>query len=490
MRAAKLLLSLVLLGATAQAAQRNVLFIAVDDLRPELGAYGRDYIASPHIDQLAASGLLFERHYVQAPTCGASRYALLTGTYSTPPFSGNGALLRRAAKLTEAPDALPPTLPAWLRQHGYQTIAIGKISHYPGGLAGENWEDPSRPETPFSWDRKLMPTGPWQHPRGAMHGLANGEIRNNAAQMDVFQSVDGPDTLYPDGWITEAALETLDALASGERPFFLAVGIIRPHLPFGAPARYMEPYADIVLPPIPHPERPEGVTSWHGSSEFMRYHRWGKDPREDTVFADQVRRHYAAAVSYADAQVGRIIDHLKERGLYESTTIILWGDHGYHLGEHSIWGKHSLFEESLHSPLIIRAPHALPTGARTDAIAETIDLFPTVCELLGLPSPDFVDGQSLLEKIRSARADAAIGAVSYHGSMTTLRTDSHRLVVHESGDVELYDHRSPEAETRNRAGNEPERALAMVQQLQKRIPHRVPDELIQRIRSKLVATAE
>ncbi len=135
MRHAKLLLSLVLLGATAQAAQRNVLFIAVDDLRPELGAYGRDYITSPHIDQLAESGLLFERHYVQAPTCGASRYALLTGTYSTPPFSGNGALLRRAAKLTEAPDALPPTLPAWLRQHGYQTIAAGKGNKTPKNRA-------------------------------------------------------------------------------------------------------------------------------------------------------------------------------------------------------------------------------------------------------------------------------------------------------------------------------------------------------------------
>ncbi len=452
-------------GATG-AERPNVLLICVDDLRPELACFGADWIASPHIDALAARGRTFHRHYVQAPTCGASRYALLTGLYGPP---GNDALFKRASRLHRDPAAVPPSLPAWFRTHGYAAVSVGKVSHHPGGRGGSDWDDPNRPEMPDSWDRHLMPVGPWRHPRGAMHGLAHGEIRTNAGKMAVFQSEPGPDDIYPDGLITDETLRQMDQLnAARERngqPFFLAVGLIRPHLPFGAPAEYMTPYEGVAPPPIPHPDKPTGKTTWHGSGEFMKYDRFGKNPNHDATFADAVRKHYAACVSYADAQVGRILAGLDASGQREHTIVVLWGDHGWHLGEHAIWGKHALFEESLRSPLIVSHAGLPRPGEPTRAVVETVDLFPTLCDLTGLPTPTFVRGESLRplledpvenpveDPVENPNAPAAADgvAVSYTAKAETIRTDAHRLIAHRDGFLELYDHRTPDAETRNLA---------------------------------------
>lgn len=449
----------------ASAAPKNFLFICIDDLRPELKCYGVDYISSSNIDALAERGRAFSRHYVQAPTCGASRYALLTGRYGP---ANNDALFLRSKGLDAAASAKAPTLPAWLRSHGYETVSVGKVSHHPGGRGGNDWDEDSKPETPFSWDKHLMPSGPWQHPRGAMHGLANGEIRPNGGKMDVFQSFEGPDTVYPDGLITDTALGEMDRLAKGEKPFFLAVGIIRPHLPFGAPAKYMEPYLSAKLPPIPHSEKPQGKTTWHGSSEFMQYNRFGKDPRKDPEFADEVRRHYAACVSYADAQVGRLMERMESLGLGEETAVILWGDHGWHLGEHSVWGKHTLFEESLRSPLIICDPIVNNRGSGTDSIVETIDIFPTVCDLAKLEKPDSLQGTTLLSHLAASGAPSK-DAISYSPKASTIRTPTHRLIAHKDGFVELYDHSGAEGETKNIADSEPELVAKLKAELAERL---------------------
>ena len=225
-------LAVLLLFADASLAKPNVLLICVDDLRPELNCFGKNYIKSPHIDSLAAKGRAFHRHYVQAPTCGASRYTLLTGRYGP---GSNGALFSRSKKIDH------PSFPAWFRKRGYTTVSVGKVSHHPGGMGGKDWNDPAQLEMPNSWDRHLLPAGKWQHPRGWMHGLANGEIRGNAKEMDVFQAFDGPDTAYPDGISINEALNQLEILGKNADtdPFFLAVGILRPHLPFGAPAKYL-----------------------------------------------------------------------------------------------------------------------------------------------------------------------------------------------------------------------------------------------------------
>jgi iduronate 2-sulfatase len=303
-----------------------------------------------------------------------------------------------------------------------------------------------------------------------MHGLARGEIRVKAGDMDVFQSVEGPDSIYPDGLITDEALRQLEQLAAqgSESPFFLAVGIIRPHLPFGAPARYLKPYRAATLPPTPHPEKPSGRTTWHGSGEFMKYNRWDRNPNSDPEFALEVRKHYAACVSYADAQVGKILQRLASLGAREKTIVVLWGDHGWHLGEHAIWGKHALFEESLRSPLIIAYPGIPQPGRKTESMVETLDVFPTLCDLAGLPKPDFVQGVSL-QPILESPAAPGHPAISY-GRGRTLRTDTHRLIVHGDGYVELYDHTSPEKETRNVAEACPEKVQQLLVQLKERLP--------------------
>ncbi len=461
-----LLLVLGLVSAPAQE-KPNVLLICIDDLRPELGCFGVDYIQSPNIDALAAKGRAFHRHYVQAPTCGASRYTLLTGRYGP---ASNAALFQRAERLKKSPEDVSASMPAWFRNHGYTTVSVGKVSHHPGGRGGKNWDDDLSPEMPNSWDRHLLPAGPWQHPRGWMHGLAHGEIRGDAKKMAVFQAEEGPDTIYPDGPNTDEAIRQLTELANDEagKPFFLAFGIVRPHLPFGAPAKYLEPYRDVTLPEIPHPAKPEGKTTWHGSGEFMKYNRWGRNPNTDSEFATEVRRHYAACVTYADAQVGRIVKQLETLGKRDNTIIVVWGDHGWHLGEHAIWGKHALFEESLRSPLVITAPGMAKPGEATTAVVETLDIFPTLAELAGLPKPDVLDGVSLVPILKSPGVEGH-PALAYKNNAQTIRTDTHRLIAHKSGDLELYDHRNPDAETRNVAKEHPEVADALLTQLRARL---------------------
>lgn len=457
----KLLFLFAIVGLTSLASaedrQPNVLLICVDDLRPELKSFGVDYIHSPNIDRLAASGRAFHRHYVQAPTCGASRYAMLTGQYGP---TGNQALFDRAGRIAKEPKAVPPSMPEWFRRNGYTTVSVGKVSHHPGGWGGEDWDDQTNIEMPGAWDRQLMPCGAWKNPRGAMHGLANGEVRAGRSytenKMEALQSAPGPDTNYNDGLIADEGTEQLAALAAEDKPFFLTIGLIKPHLPFGSPKKYMAPYENAELPPVPHPMKPDRKTTWHKSGEFFgQYNHHGKDPREDASYADEVRRHYAACVTYADKHVGDILQTLEESGQAQNTIIVLWGDHGWHLGEHGIWGKHCLFEEALRSPLIIQVPEMKNPGEKSDAVIETVDVFPTLCELTGLPQPTHSDGTSLRPQLDDPTFPGH-DAYSYHGKAKTIRTRTHRMILHQGGFVELYDHRSPEKETQNVADQNPE----------------------------------
>lgn len=431
----------------------NVLLICVDDLRPELKSFGATYISSPNIDDFAEKGIKFQRHFVNSPSCGPSRYSLLTGQYGP---AGNNALFRRANKIKESTQNVDASMPEWFKTNGYTTVSVGKVSHHPGGRGGKNWNDSTKNEMPNAWDKHLMPVGEWKHPRGAMHGLAHGQIREKSGGMDVFETVEGDDNSYPDGAITDEAVKQLGALASNEeKPFFLAVGIIKPHLPFGAPKNYYDRYDGVELPEIKHPQKPKGRTTWHGSGEFMKYNRWDKNPNSDTDFANEVRRHYAACVSYADAQVGKILTELKRTRADKNTIVVLWGDHGWHLGEHAIWGKHSLFEESLHAPLIIHYPGMNNEGENTDAIVETVDIFPTLCDLAEIEIPEYAHGTSLKEILVDPNA-AGHYAISYKNNASTIRTSTHRMILHQDGFVELYNHTTTEKETKNITEEYPE----------------------------------
>ena len=459
-------LAYLYLGLSSLCAERpNILLICVDDLRPELKSFGVDYIRSPNIDRLAKSGRAFHNHYVNAPTCGASRYTLLTGKYGP---SSNYALFDRAKQLTQSQHTISLSMPAWFRSHGYTTVAVGKVSHHPGGLAGKYWNDPTKLEMPDAWDANLQPLGDWQHPRGIMHALSAGKIRVKANEHPVYEAFDGDDHSYPDGWITETALNQLELLDASDQPFFLAVGFIRPHLPFGAPKKYHDLYAELELPPIPHAEKPQHQSTWHASGEFMKYERWSRNPNTDSAFADEVRRHYAACVSYVDAQVGKLMERLEQSTLGENTIVILWGDHGWHLGEHSVWGKHTLFEESLRSPLIIRYSRIPSPGQASTAIVETTDIFPTLCEIAQLPSPDFVNGTTLTPQLINPSHKGHV-AISYHDKRTSIRTECYRLVLHPDGYAELYDHSSSRGEINNIAEDHPQLVNQMKLELKTRL---------------------
>lgn len=431
----------------------NILLICVDDLRPELKSFGADYIISPNIDNLAKEGISFNNHFVNAPSCGPSRYTLLTGHFGP---ASNEALFQRAEKLKLGIKAIDPTMPEWFRTHGYTTISVGKVSHHPGGFGGEDWNDSTVVEMPNAWDKQILPVAEWKHPRGMMHGLAHGIIRIKPNDsLDVFESTEGEDDIYPDGVITNAALQQLKLLSENKgKPFFLAFGILKPHLPFGAPKSYFDKYKGIQLPVIEHPEKPEGRTTWHNSGEFRQYNLWGNDPNKDKDFAQEIRRHYAACVTYADAQVGKILAELKRTGADKNTIVVLWGDHGWHLGEHAIWGKHSLFEESLHSPLIIHYPKMKNKGSKTNAIVETLDIFPTLCNLSGVEMPKFTEGVSLKNILENPETKGHF-AISYTQNAKTIRTEKYRLTLHNDGFVELYDHNKPEKENKNIAKENP-----------------------------------
>ena len=452
--------------STKSTAGMNVLFIAVDDLRPELGSYG-GLALTPNLDRLAAGGVRFDRQFVQVPTCGASRFAMLTGQYPrTTDHLSNEAFVKLLPR-EEGPR--PESFAALFRRNGYRTVEIGKISHYPDGrvftYAGGGQ---GQLEMPFSWSEVL----PWSEIEGsdakwgtgwnAFFGYGDGSNRNqHPGEKPAFESADLPDSGYPDGRIADAAIRKLGEL-KGQR-FMLAVGFFKPHLPFNAPRKYWDLYDSAAIPLSPNPGAPEGINpaSLHPSSEMFGSYAHPQKGGAGIVLADDyartLRHAYLAAVSYSDAQVGRVLDELDRLGLSENTIVIVWGDHGWHLGDHTIWGKHTTFERALRSPLLVRVPGMRHAGAATNAIVEAVDIYPTLVELAGLPNPGGLDGQSFVKNLENPALPGKDGAYSRWTGRRTLRTDRYRIVLHEKGEprVELFDHATDPYETRNVAAENP-----------------------------------
>jgi iduronate 2-sulfatase len=448
----KILSVLVLWGMIGGCAQEsdehpdsrlNVLFIAIDDLRNDLGALGVDYVHTPHLDAFAETGRLFSRHYVQVPTCGSSRAALLRGKRAdAPQYLPNTAIRDTHEEWAQQ------SLPAIFRQNGYQTLSLGKITHYPGGLTGEGWAEGPE-ELPGVWDRIWVPDSPWETPEDMMHGYANGEPRDRG-ESPTWESYDGPDTSYPDGWVANDAVETLQELAASDEPWFFAVGFFKPHLPFAAPLHYFELYDADDIPEPGDVEIKPSPSSWHGSGEMMNnYGQHQGDPNENRAYARQLRHAYAAATTYVDAQIGKVMDELQELGLQQNTIVVIWSDHGFALGEQGIWGKHSLYEVALKAPMLITYPEIHQPGEISDAVVETVDLFPTLIDLAGLPEPDGLHGISLRKQLEQPDAISEKGAIAHwNRGQATIRTDEWRLIVHrpeeEIEGFELFDFRTDE----------------------------------------------
>jgi len=376
----------------------NVLFFAVDDLRPEINASGNKVIKTPNLDRIAARGTTFDRAYCQQAVCSPSRSSLMTGRR---PDATRVWDLETHFR-TALPDAV--TVAQYFKNHGYHSQGMGKIFH--GGF-----------DDAPSW------SVPWETPKAPQYATAEAQ-KLQASNVDkrgrgrgpAYESADVSDDTYTDGKTARLAAKTLGELKQSGKPFFLAVGMAKPHLPFVAPKKYWDLYdpAKIYVPPFQ--KLPAGAPGFvgHSNGELRSYAGMPKDGVVDDATARTLRHGYYAATSYMDAQVGLVLDALEKEGLADNTVIVLWGDHGWQLGEHGLWHKHTNFELAARAPLIISAPGQKAVGRKSLSLAEFIDIYPTLADVCGLPKPKDVEGVSLRPVLDDATAKVRPVAISQY----------------------------------------------------------------------------
>jgi len=439
-----------------KASKMNVLFIAVDDLRPELGCYGREHIISPNIDRLAKEGLLFERTYCQQAVCAPSRISIMTGARpDTTTVYDLNTPLRKAM-----PDVL--SLPEHFKNNGYETLSIGKIYHHPRDDAQGWTTEPFRAGT--------FPKGAWRG-RGYLskEAIAQMEEYNKAnpkmkGRGPAFDAADVADEAYPDGANTIHAIKELNRLK--DKPFFMAMGLYKPHLPFNAPKKYWNMYDRAKIKLADNPFPPKNCPSYAPTSwgELRNYYGIPKKGPCSDDLARQLIHGYYACITYIDAQIGLVLDELDRLGLRKNTAIILWGDHGWKLGEHAGWCKHTNFELDTHVPMILSLPSMQTAGRRTGALTEYVDIYPTLCEACTLPVPDHVEGLSVMPLVKDPARPWKKAAFSQYPrgkvmgySMKTERFRYTEWQERRTGKIlarELYDHQNDPDENTN-AADEP-----------------------------------
>lgn len=434
----------------------NVLLLMSDDLAATLGCYGHAQAKTPNLDGLASRGVLFERAYCQFPRCNPSRASLLSGLRPD-----TTRVTNNADNLYEnIPGAV--TLPRHFREHGYLTARCGKIFHLgvPSGL--ESMDDPRAWDfgTPFK-DERPFPPG----------RESEVKVKTAAKQGLRWTETTGGDDDLVDGNFAKTAVAWLEQ-RDPEKPFFLAVGFHRPHLPLVAPAKYFDlyPLDDIRLPDEPA----------NDEDDIPPPARNGAVPQYAMTATPEQRRAairgYLACVSYVDAQAGRVLAAVQRLGLADNTIVIFASDHGWHLGEHKLWHKRSLFEDSARVPFLVVAPGAKANGRRSASLVELLDVYPTLCDLAGIPSPAVLQGKSLRPVLNDERAaihDAAF-TQAHRGANAefwgrSLRTERWRYTEWNDGrdGNELYDHLSDPHEYTNLAADP--RHAADVQELQQRL---------------------
>jgi arylsulfatase A-like enzyme len=433
------------LGHAAE--QSNVLFIAVDDLRPELGLYGVERAITPHLDRLGSEGVFFTSAYCNSPQCGPSRASVLTGLRSNRDrFFTRGGIVPSGNVETEA--AGIPTLPGLFKKAGYQTACLGKIYHH-FGTDPESWTIPAwRVGEEADWHR-IPENFHTPEGRASLRRLPNGRTTSVP-----WEAADVSDNAYPDGLYADKAIELLEQFKDDRKSFFLAVGFLRPHLPLNAPQRYWDlyPEASIELPDwmrMPEGAPRQAAYNWPELRSYVGI------PKKGPLSEAQARtliRAYLACVSYVDAQIGRVLDALDRLGLAEDTIVVVWGDHGWNLGEHGFWCKHTTFETSMRVPLIFRGP-GVAEGA-SDALVELVDLYPTLLELTGISMPDHVEGTSLRAQLEDPATPGRDFALGYWRQADTVKSADARLSVWSGPNGQhkarmLYDHSLDPDETRN-----------------------------------------
>jgi len=475
----RLMLCLAAVGlaraADSSPARPNVLFIAVDDLRPEFGAYGADYIKSPHLDRLAQSGITFQRAYCQQAVCSPTRTSILTGTR---PDTNKVWDLETHFRV-----ALPNvvTLGQHFKNHGYFVQGMGKIYH--GSLDdAPSWSVPwgtpkaetyALPENVKLNARRygVDPDGD-NNPGAKAKGKGKAKAAASAAPTipdsmparknirgPAFESADVPDNFFQDGKVAELAVSTLQDLSKKKEPFFLAVGFVKPHLPFVAPKQYWDLYDPAKIELAPNKFRPKDAPDYAilPGGELRNYHGIPEGSVPDDL-ARQLKHGYYASISYMDAQVGKLLDELDRLDLRKNTIIVLWGDHGWKLGEHDAWCKHTTTENDTNTALLLSVPGMQHAGAKTKSIVEFVDIYPTLVEFAGLPLPSHLEGMSFKPVVENPTRPWKTAAFSQYprnagrsgtGALMgySMRTERYRLTVWvDRGDhtkvdaIELYDH--------------------------------------------------
>jgi len=417
------ILSVFAATACMAAGKFNVLFIAVDDLRPELGCYGNQLIRSPNIDRLAKCGMTFRRAYCQQAVCSPSRTSLLTGR--RPDTTKVYDLVKHFR--TVLPDIV--TLPQFFKLNGYHSQGIGKIYH--GTL-----------DDPASWSVPLWrPNVPGYGPDGMKVLRARVKKLSGRKNPDKVRGLpwEAPEVAgnaLIDGALADRAIELLRELR--DKPFFLGVGFLKPHLPFVAPKKYWDLYGEQKLPQAPNPFAPTNCPDY-ALTKWGELRAYTDIPRVGPLTEAQTRKMvhgYYACVSYMDAQLGRVLDELDQLKLRNRTIIILWGDHGWQLGEHGLWCKHTNFEEATRAPLIIAVPGQKNVGKKSDALVEFVDIYPTLVELCGLPKPEGLEGYSFKPLLDDPQRRWKTAAFSQfprqipgegHGMGHSMRTERFRL---------------------------------------------------------------
>lgn len=412
-----LAISTVVIAQKKPTSKPNILFIAVDDLKPLLGCYGNTLVKTPNIDRLSKMATVFNKNYCQQAICGPTRASIMTGTRPDVTKIWN--------LTTQMRDVNPNlvTLPQYLITQGYETSGIGKIYHPSsaiGGVDPVSWSIPylKSKESDFPANLGEPANGQYQLPETKVRmtpeiiaerkkqnkDLASNDENPKSIKGPSTECMDVPDTAYEDGVIALLAKKQIEDLSKGSKPFFMAVGFHRPHLPFVSPKKYWDLYKREDMPIAAFQEHSKNgpLIAYHQSGELRNYL---DIPEFATLPADSLRiglkiekqreliHGYYAAVSYMDAQVGILLNTLESLGTLDNTIVVLWGDHGWHLGDHDLWHKHTNFEEATRAPLIIAGP-GIKAG-KTSSLTEFVDVFPTICDLAGVAVPKNLDGKSL-----------------------------------------------------------------------------------------------
>jgi arylsulfatase A-like enzyme len=390
----------------------NILLLIIDDLRPQLGCYGNSEILSPHIDKLANEGIIFNRAICNFPVCGPSRASLLSGVRPHEDrFTGNHALVAK-----EMPGAI--TINTFYKENGYETVSLGKVFH-------------NRKDNKDGWTIKPWAAGD-NDPKKKITGWRdyitpeNQELckTNEKKAALPYEIADVEDDAYYDGKVAQKAIEYLNSFKNEKKKFFMTVGFVKPHLPFNAPKKYYDlyPLKDISLPDnyfLPKNAPEEANNMWW---EMRAYHGISKSGPVSNDIAKKLIRGYRACTSYADAMVGKVLDSLKELGLDNNTTVVLIGDHGWHLGEHTLWAKHSNFEKTLRTAMIIKTP-GIKKHQKINSPTELVDIYPTLCELMGYKAPEHLEGKSMVPLMVNPDAEWKSAVYSKYNNAWSVLTD-------------------------------------------------------------------